>query len=107
MFMIMGSCPYEKCDGPLWIGDLPYGWVKTECEECKKWIWTLTSCFDPISYTDEEFRKRYIINEETKQIEEQEWFKKLRKDIEPLAKEQAKKLSKALEDQILYGNGFL
>lgn len=68
--MIFGECPY--CEQPVvnhLARDRPLPcFEKVECESCKKWYWLKHSRVDPEAWTDEEFRKLYEINEETKAI---------------------------------------
>lgn len=68
--MIMGNCPYPGCDGPLLvpIGDGAGSLLCHECRVCARPIWTYLSRVDPWSMTDEDFRREYVVNEETKQI---------------------------------------
>jgi hypothetical protein len=68
--MIFGECPYEKCNHPFTtpMGKSPM-WEKHVCEKCKNVIWTLHSRMRPLSYTERDFNKEYIIDEETKTID--------------------------------------
>jgi hypothetical protein len=71
--MILGSCPYDGCDGPLWLGipddaALP-AYLPHDCETCKRKIWTKITRVDPCSWTEEGFNEEFIIDKETKQIE--------------------------------------
>ena len=56
--MIIGSCPYEGCDGDVWISisDKTPCFSKDACEKCNKIFWTLHSRLQPKSWTDEHFR---------------------------------------------------
>jgi hypothetical protein len=70
--MIMGVCPYEDCDGPLWIpmaAKTP-AFQRHECETCKQVIWTRHSRLDPWSMTEMDFLDRYEVNEETMELTE-------------------------------------
>lgn len=70
--MIIGECPYDDCDGPLFIpiADECPSFEKHDCETCKRIIWTYHSHWDPHSYTEEGFYKVYKVNEEAKTIAE-------------------------------------
>lgn len=70
--MLSGNFPC--CGGILFMAlakdvQLPL-WEKHACPHCHTPIWTKHSRFDSISYTDEEFRKYFIIDEENKKITE-------------------------------------
>ncbi len=63
--MIFGS--YPCCNAPLALTlpdkKLPViGWEN--CPECKVKVWHQYSRIDPMSWTDDEFQKLYIVNEE-------------------------------------------
>ncbi len=67
--MIMGACPY--CDAGMMnpIADLPlpkFQKLITEC--CGKTIWLRHSRVDPQAFTDEDFKNKFIVNEETREI---------------------------------------
>ncbi len=67
--MIMGD--YPCCDGPLCLAvpDRPLpAFLPEICPHCGAKVWHKFSRWDPISWTDEEFRKLYDVNDETKQI---------------------------------------
>lgn len=66
--MIIGSCPYEDCDGPLFLplADDPLPRLeKHDCESCGRVIWTKHSRWNPWSMTEVEFLKEYAVDEET------------------------------------------
>jgi len=71
--MIIGSCPYNKCKGRIWLGcddwHMP-SLYKHECESCKQTIYTKITRVDPQSWTLENFLKLYQIDEETKTVKE-------------------------------------
>jgi len=67
--MVIGSCPYDGCDGIVWqgVGDVPLPkFVKHDCEDCGRTIWTKLSRIDPESWTEEDFP--FDVDEETKQL---------------------------------------
>lgn len=68
--MIMGSCPYEDCDAPLWrpICKSPPKLERHECESCQRVIWTYHSRWDPWSMTESDFLSVYEIDEGTKSV---------------------------------------
>lgn len=71
--MIIGTCPYDGCNGSVWlpIADLPLPrYEKHVCDECKRVIWTKHSRWDPCLWTDEGFHETFIVDEKTKKIEE-------------------------------------
>lgn len=70
--MILGSCPYDDCDGPLMIPicDNPPQFEKHECEECGRVIWTRHSRIDPWSMTEAEFLAAYDVDEIAHTIKE-------------------------------------
>jgi len=108
--MIIGTCPYEGCEGRVWeaIADLPLPkYQKHICEECKRVIWTKHSRIDPCSWTEENFLKEYRVNKKTRIIE-------LRKKPKKLTKKQL--LHKALLEEafrkwymnmMIYGVGII
>jgi len=67
--MIIGSCPYEECDAPLFmpIAD-SLGFQRHACEQCGGVIWTLHSRIDPWSMTEAEFLVEYDVDDERKTI---------------------------------------
>lgn len=71
--MIIGGCPYEGCDGDVWLGcdewPMP-SFYRHTCEKCGKNIWTKITRVDPQSWTEEGFLSTYEIHEETKSIKE-------------------------------------
>lgn len=65
--MIFGNCPY--CDHNFNVSLVDgLRMQKQECEQCKKTFWTLHSRLDPKSWTDDEFNKIFLLDEETKNI---------------------------------------
>jgi hypothetical protein len=68
--MIIGSCPYEGCDGAIWlpVADPPPRIQKHDCEKCGRVIWTRHSRIDPWSMTDENFRREYVVDEATHSV---------------------------------------
>ena len=71
--MIFGSCPY--CDNSfahgLPDGDLPC-FAQNTCEHCHKIFWTKYSRVDPQSWTEEDFRHEFEIDEEQHRIQRKE-----------------------------------
>ena len=62
--MIFVNC--NHCD-ELYTTNYEMGKVeKHKCEKCGKTIWIVHSNIDPVSYTDEDFKKEYSIDEKTK-----------------------------------------
>ena len=77
--MISGDCPYEGCNGSIWLATpdvaLPV-WGKETCEECGRTFWEHYSRWNAYALTEDEFSQIYTVNEETKQITERpldEW----------------------------------
>lgn len=67
--MIIGNCPYEGCDGEIWLPMADHlAWQKHVCETCHQTIWTLHSRMQPQSYTNEEFHMKFDVDEATKKI---------------------------------------
>lgn len=73
--MIIGSCPYNDCKGEVFLGcddwKMP-SLYKHFCEDCKRAIWTKITRVDPQSWTEEEFLRNFVIDEENKSIKERE-----------------------------------
>ena len=77
--MITGSCPYDDCDGGLFLPSpdqteeqgIPM-WQRHECETCHRVIWTYHSRLDPHSYTEAGFLARYTVDEERNEIRKKE-----------------------------------
>lgn len=69
--MIFGTCPYEDCDGSLWLPAEPEGvkYERHECETCHRVIWTRYSRLDPWSMTEAEFLAAYEVDEATRTIQ--------------------------------------
>jgi len=69
--MIIGECPYEDCNGSLWIpiAEKCPAFQKHECEDCHRTIWTYHSRLDPKSYTEDGFKEEWIVDEENKSVE--------------------------------------
>lgn len=69
--MILGSCPYDDCDGHLMIpiadGPLPR-FERHDCEHCKRHIWTRHSRWDPWSQTETEFLIEWTVDPATKVV---------------------------------------
>ena len=68
--MISGECPYEDCDGRIWLPmPSPGGvWGKHTCEECGRVYWEYYSRWQSYAMTEENFLAEYAVNEETKQL---------------------------------------
>jgi hypothetical protein len=68
--MVLGSCPYEGCDGALMLASpekMPV-YERHQCEDCGGWIWTLHSRIEPWSLPEDEFLKRYSVDGKTRVI---------------------------------------
>lgn len=78
--MIIGSCPYEGCDGPIFIPicDDPPMMERHLCDVCKRPVWTRHSRFDPWSMTEPDFLKEYDVDEATKAITKRERVERCR-----------------------------
>lgn len=68
--MIIGSCVH--CDRPMMIG-IPDGaslpaFVKHDCEECGKTMWTRLSRVNPTSWDEEGFEEEFNIDHENRSI---------------------------------------
>lgn len=102
--MIIGDCPYDGCDGRVWlpIADLPLPqFEKHPCESCGRNIWTKHSRADPCSWTEEGFAEEFIIDEETKKITEKNPPKPLtEKELLVQAV-----IEKVVENMMIYGTG--
>jgi len=70
--MISGECPYEDCDEPIFIpcADKCPAFQKIICEKCKRVFWEKHSRINPEGFTEEDFYKKYEVNEETREIKE-------------------------------------
>jgi len=64
--MIFGDCPYLDCQEPFCItlmtGPLP-ALERHHCEKCRRVIWTQHSRANPESWTDEDARKQFAIDD--------------------------------------------
>lgn len=65
--MILGACPYCNADFMIPTGRTG-AYERRICDSCNKTSWLYHSRVDPHSYTDEDFKKLYDVNEETKTI---------------------------------------
>ncbi len=106
--MIIGTCPYDGCDGRIWLpmadGAKCPCYQKHTCEDCKRVIWTKHSRINPCSWTGKDFKKEFKINKKTRQIE-------LRNPPKPLTKKEQlqkdmfdKMMSKIMSDYLIYGD---
>ena len=68
--MIIGPCPY--CDEMLFnpICDEPPAFERKACEACGNIYWLKHSRIDAYTMTDEDFRKEFDVDDETKTIKE-------------------------------------
>ena len=106
--MIIGTCPYEGCEGRVWeaIADLPLPkYQKHTCEECKRVIWTKHSRIDPCSWTEENFLKEYRVNKKTKVIELRKKPKKLTPKELLLQELMNKVMRDYITNMMIYGVG--
>lgn len=70
--MIFGDCPYEDCDGTHAIAGTEHtpAFSKETCDKCGRMYWMYHSRFEPQAYTPEDFAKKFVVDEETKNITE-------------------------------------
>lgn len=70
---ILGTCINDKCDEPIpMFGETKDGriaYMPHICEKCKTRMWTVVSRINPQTFEATEFSKRFIVNNETKNVE--------------------------------------
>ena len=66
--MMIGS--YPCCDGELWIPmpDRTPSYSPGVCPHCGAKVWHRFSRLDPMTYTEEDFLRRFTVDVETTQI---------------------------------------
>jgi hypothetical protein len=69
--VITGSCPYEDCDGPLFIpcAEKCPAYERHTCETCNRVIWTMHSRWQPCSWTEAGFLEEFTVDDVTKKVE--------------------------------------
>lgn len=67
--MIFGECPYEGCNFGHMVEKQPgEGFSRHVCDGCGRVYWLRHSAFEPIAYTDEEFKDKFTIDEKAHKI---------------------------------------
>lgn len=70
--MIFGECPYNDCDEPICIAcaDRCPAYQRIVCKKCGRVFWEKHSRINPEAFTEEDFNKKYKIDEETREVKE-------------------------------------